>query len=261
MPFPESERLVFEENTLAEVICQLRFPPILSIVSEPPAAFQSAIRASYPLYRKEDPMAQLPSGITNLLGDLPFPRPADTVTHLFDSEDSKRTVSLASEFVAVTEREYVQWEDMNPEIERAQAALEEVYEPSFYTRVGLRYQDVVRKAELGFADRPWHELLNPAFTGMLGADPVREDVTEIRSDCVVRLRPEEEAYVKVSHGFVEGSERQTYGIDMDFFTTERRDSASVGDTLDDFHRQAGYLFRWAILPALRDALRPRPIES
>jgi uncharacterized protein (TIGR04255 family) len=260
MPFPPSDRLIFEENTLVEVICQLRFPPILSIVSETPAAFQQAIRDTYPLYRLEDPLSQIPANVAGLMSQLPFPQPVAPSTHLFDSEDSKRTISLASDFVAVTERDYTRWELMKAEVERAMAALEEIYAPSFYTRIGLRYQDVVRKGDLGLAEQPWHELLEPAFTGMLGADPIREDVTAIRSDCVVRLAENREEYVKVAHGFVEDSDRQSYAIDMDFFTTERSESADVGDKLDYFNQQAGYLFRWAIRPALRDALRPRPLE-
>ena len=55
MAFPPSDRVVFEENTIEEVICQLRFPPILAIVSDVPAAFQERVREKYPLYKQEDP--------------------------------------------------------------------------------------------------------------------------------------------------------------------------------------------------------------
>ena len=60
MPFPESERVVFRRNTLAEVICQLRFPPILEIAAKDPAAFQEQIRAEYPLYQRNQGPVRCP---------------------------------------------------------------------------------------------------------------------------------------------------------------------------------------------------------
>ncbi len=53
MPFPESERVVYGENPLVEVICQLKFPPILDISTAEPAAFQNKVRKLYPLYEKD----------------------------------------------------------------------------------------------------------------------------------------------------------------------------------------------------------------
>ena len=44
MPFPVTKRIIYKKNPLVEVICQLRFPPILSIDTEIPARFQGAIK-------------------------------------------------------------------------------------------------------------------------------------------------------------------------------------------------------------------------
>jgi hypothetical protein len=43
-PFPESERIIYAKNPLESVICQLRFPAILKISSEPPVEFQETLR-------------------------------------------------------------------------------------------------------------------------------------------------------------------------------------------------------------------------
>jgi uncharacterized protein (TIGR04255 family) len=53
MPFPEIERIVYRNNPLTEVVCQLRFPPILSIESELPVKFQDAIREMYPSFQEK----------------------------------------------------------------------------------------------------------------------------------------------------------------------------------------------------------------
>ncbi|GDX40579.1 hypothetical protein LBMAG21_08710 [Armatimonadota bacterium] len=50
MPFPQTNRGIYAKNPLVEVVCQLRFPPILSINQSNLADFQSHIRDVYPLY-------------------------------------------------------------------------------------------------------------------------------------------------------------------------------------------------------------------
>lgn len=56
MLFPESERVIYDQNPLEEVICELRFPQILRIESEAPAAFQDRVRGEYPLVNKRTPL-------------------------------------------------------------------------------------------------------------------------------------------------------------------------------------------------------------
>jgi hypothetical protein len=41
--FPPSSRVVYRRAPLIEVVCQLRFPTLLSIESKPPADFQERI--------------------------------------------------------------------------------------------------------------------------------------------------------------------------------------------------------------------------
>ena len=59
--FSKEERVCYKYNQLGEVICQLRFPEILTIEANIPADFQEAIRDEFPRYslRKETPMPKL----------------------------------------------------------------------------------------------------------------------------------------------------------------------------------------------------------
>lgn len=50
MLFPDYEPCMYENNQLLEVICQLRFPAILSINETLPAAFQEDIRSEFPQF-------------------------------------------------------------------------------------------------------------------------------------------------------------------------------------------------------------------
>ena len=51
------ERCKYQNSQLMDVVCQLRFPTILSITASEPAQFQEAIRMEYPRYaaQKERP--------------------------------------------------------------------------------------------------------------------------------------------------------------------------------------------------------------
>ena len=56
MPFPEAERVVYRQNPLDRVVCQLKFPPILKIEREIPVEFQDRIRKDFPgFYEKREP--------------------------------------------------------------------------------------------------------------------------------------------------------------------------------------------------------------
>ena len=59
--FVDRERYQYRKPQLVEVICQLRFPTILSISARDPADFQEAIRREFPQYKRllEQPQPKL----------------------------------------------------------------------------------------------------------------------------------------------------------------------------------------------------------
>jgi uncharacterized protein (TIGR04255 family) len=262
MTFPESERVVFRNNPLVEVICQLRFPTILKIASEAPAEYQEKIRSGYPLYEKAGGPAELPPEVSELLARVPIPIPPQSTIHKFLTADSKRFISLADHFVAVCERSYERWEWFRDETRAAQAALEDVYGPAFYSRVGLRYQDVIDKHKLSLGDQPWDSLINRSLIGVLGDPDVRDSVRGIRSDARLQVDEVAGGFLTLRHGLVEEptGANLVYHIDVDLFTEERSDPKDVSGILDKFNHIAGNLFRWAITPLLRDALGPHELQ-
>ena len=60
--FSNEARCNYANNQLGDVICQLRFPEILSIGANVPVAFQEAIRHDFPQYaaRQEVPAPKSP---------------------------------------------------------------------------------------------------------------------------------------------------------------------------------------------------------
>ncbi|MDP2673715.1 MAG: TIGR04255 family protein [Dehalococcoidia bacterium] len=261
MTFPESQRVVYRQNPLVEVICQLRFPTILEIKAADPARFQERVRLSgYPLYERTE--GGVPKDVEEILARLPVGMRPEGVTHKFLAEDESRFISLAPGFVALTEKRYTRWEHFREQLELAARALEEEHHPSFYSRIGLRYQDIIDKTKLGLGDEPWSSLVKPSIVGILGAEELSTVVQQVQTMASIRLDADvPSGFATLRHGLIRRSDgSEAYGIDIDLYTEERSASDHAFDILDGFNRVAGNFFRWAITPQLERALEPEPID-
>ncbi len=260
MPFPVSERVVYRQNPLVEVICQLRFPPILEISASEPAEFQKLVRGAYPLYSKDSPFSGLPKDVSELVTRFGLPDLGQPITHKFLTEDSARFISLNRDFLAVTNTRYQRWENFRQQIQMAQQALETVYAPSFYNRVGLRYRNIIDRMALRLDWEPWSSLVRPALAGVLGAEDVRDNVRSTLTEALINVSDVEGGAVKLQYGLIRlapsEADRLMYVIDADFYTEKRSGPYDVSEALDRFNRHAGNLFRWAISPRLEEALQP-----
>ena len=259
MVFPATDRVLYRTNPLKQVICQLRFPPILRIDSENAADFQDAIRQEYPLYSEEE---EIP--------DLPLPEPlasamkkmghgASSVKR-FSSVDNLWTIALARNFIALTTERYERWEGFRDRLRHAVAALEAIYDPTFYTRVGLRYIDVIRRSELDLIEVPWSELLAPNILSELDSN-LEHAVKEVKHEALIAL-DEAMGDVRVRHGLnpAAASGEETYHIDADFYTSQRTERNVINDRLDYFKTQAARFFRWCLTEQLHHAMAPEPIR-
>jgi uncharacterized protein (TIGR04255 family) len=264
MSFPDAPRVVYENNPLEEVICQLRFPPVLRIDAEPPALFQDRVRDTYPLYSAK-PSVRLPAGLPAELAalvakDLPFG--GGQIAHDFDTADAKWTLALTRDFLALTSRAYDRWETFKRNLNAPLDALQEIYSPAFFIRIGLRYRDVIRRSPLGLQEVPWSELLNPWVAGALASEEVAGDVERSGSEVLIRL-PEQGGRLQVHHGLVrdDPSKEPCYVIDCDFFVDTQTETANALARLDYLHQQARLFFRWCIGDRLHGAMRPRPVPG
>ena len=263
MPFPESERVVYGENPLVEVICQLKFPPILDISKAVPADFQKKVRKLYPLYEEdtEPSLPELPSHIPQEALKLAAQFLQDgSRTHRFLTDDGLRVIALTKDFVAVTDRAYLTWEKFRKDIDLVMEAVEEVYEPAFYSRVGLRYRNVIDREQLGLQREPWDALLSKELIGsLMSAKKLRDNVRHVLTVAVISIDEVTGGFVRLRHGLVnrpQEGEGQMYVIDADFYSEEREATKNVVATVDRFNGLAGQLFRWAIKKRLHEALRP-----
>jgi uncharacterized protein (TIGR04255 family) len=263
MPFPDAERVLYEINPLDEVICQLRFPPILLIDTELPSAFQEQIRGSYPYYEQKPPL-QMPAGlpahlVQMIVADLPL---GGQKSHDFYSKDRLWSVNLTRGFLALSCRAYQRWENFRERLTAVCEALTKHYNPTLFTRIGLRYRDVIRRSRLQLAEIPWSELLQPWVSGVLGDPKTAGHVKNAASGFFLDL-PEEAGHVQVSSGLAvdEQNNESVFIIDADFFIQQETELSHVFHRLNFLNRYAGRFFRWCITERLHDAMRPRPVAA
>lgn len=259
MIFPEAQRVLYERNPLIEVLSQVRFPTILRIASEAPARFQDRLRGDYPLYEeKREKSLKLPAALEGLFG--PDSSPTTAILYSLSSDDGVWTVTLSSGFVALSCRRYERWEEFRQRYDSVLKAVLEVYQPSFYTRIGLRYKDLIQRSKLGLKDVQWSEVLQGYIAGELASQDVAPHIEQVVRQFLIS--GSDSIKVRVQHGFdqVQGSEEQCYLIDADFFTEERLSHANILSTLDGFNREAGRFFHWCITPRLHDAMDPRSLD-
>jgi len=262
MALPNTERVIYSRNPLAEVAAQLKFPPILRIDSEAPAQFQDQIRDRYPRYQQVRSVGQIPS-------DLPPPvrtliqgmgAAAGPNQHVFETEDRKSVVTLSRESITFKTTSYTQWEFFKQQLDLLRGNLEQVYRPAFYGRVGLRYVDIIRRSVLGLENVPWAELLNPAIGGELTAPELGESIDSTSSQLHCKLEGENRFLtLRTSIALAEPTKERCFLIDCDLHTHKRTELADVTSALDTFNRASGNLFRWTIRDRLRDALQPKPL--
>jgi uncharacterized protein (TIGR04255 family) len=256
MTFPASDRVVYAANTLAEVACQLNFPPVLAIGVETPVALQERLRGTYPLYEALHPFGGMPAQIANLVQQMPN-APNQGMQHRFTTADGSGSVTVGPQLLAITTTAYKEWPIFLEAIRMARAAVENLYSPAFYTRIGLRYQDVIDPKELKL-DATWEELLSPTLLGFFGASEpeIRDAVKESGSNVRIELDGATESAVHINHGLAQkaDSDDRVYLIDADYFTNRQRDSEEIDELLGYFNTEAGRLFRWAITDTLRAAL-------
>jgi uncharacterized protein (TIGR04255 family) len=263
MPFPKVEHVIYERNTLQQVICQLRFPSILLIDSQLPAQFQERIRGDYPLFQEhvESITNQIPERLMSLLPtQMKETLVSNKKTYEFISSDKTWVITLARDAISLTSNHYNRWFDFKKHFNSALHNLIEIYSPAFFSRIGLRYQNVIQRSKLGIDNLPWSMLLQPYIAGPLSDESVSKLI--ISSFQTFEIELQDQGIARIQHGLVEVDDKEEcYLIDSDLFTGERTEVDHAIEVLDGFNRNGTRLFQWCITPRLHTAMEPLPAHA
>ena len=199
--FSTKDHCHYRANQIAEVICQLRFPEILSIGTTAPAAFQDAIRDEFPQFiRRQD----LPAPkITGMPGHLSLENQPGVINYQFSSADGAWRVNLTSRFISLTCNRYSSWEDFAKKLDKPLAAFIQIYKPAYFERIGLRYLNFISRYELGLEGVPFSQLISPCYLGPLMEEDVQEaNSTRCNIDAELNIRGGCRLKVHAGPGFV-----------------------------------------------------------
>lgn len=256
------KRCIYRSNQLSDVICQLRFPEILTIEANLPVDFQEAIRAEFPRYaaRKEMPAPKL-AGVP---GNLKLEKQEPVNNYQFSSADGIWRVNLTSKFISLACSRYTCWEDFAQKLDQPLAAFIKIYKPAYFERVGLRYLNFVSRKELELEGTPFSALFQPCYLGPLGEEDVLEsNVTRSSVDAEITLRGGCKAKIHAGPGLVKKNGKQDpevkFVFDQDLYMAGNVPVNVSAGALETLHRQAGSIFRGAITPMLHNALDPESI--
>ncbi len=264
--FPPSPREHFEKAKLAlqQVVCNIQFPRQLRLENESPAAFQDSIKQTFPLYQKGQAIelpqgVQIPQQVLQLMA-----AQAVNPQHQFLTEDKKSTVALTPETLTYTSRSYTSWETFRSGLQQSLSALNREYGIPFFSRISLRYVNVINKNQLNLGNRRWADLLKTDFIGKFPLEQFEDSTQHIALNMRLRL-PDGTGTVTIQHGFVfvVGTQRtgRSYLLDFDFHEQPKIEIKDAEPRLDHFHELAGRAFRWSIAGELRTALGPIPVAD
>jgi len=251
--FPVSARVLYGRNPLNEVICQVRYPTILKIEAEAPSDFQEQIRDRFPGFeRTKNPLeGKAPAEILKAMGG-----PLGANSYAFETEDRRTKITLASEALSVSTGAYVTWADFKADVDLALKSLAEVYRPSFYSRIGLRYQNLLKRSTIGEMAN-WADLIRPELAGELVIPEWASAAHGVQK--TIQCKINEVDTFTLQHGLAdaEGSTETVYLLDFDYFSETRTEIADVDAALDRLHGHSGNAFRWAISETLHQAMDPQ----
>jgi len=265
MLFPDVKRVVYEKNPLDNVICQLQFPAILKIDSETPFEFQELIRKEYPILSESSDIVFTPSiDIEKQIPSEVVQKALSTTgikNYQFSSEDGFWKINLTRNFMALSTNNYKRWEEFEKRLEQPFKALTEVYSPSYYTRIGLRYIDVIVRSSLGLDEVSWRELINNNLLGLFAVPALSDQIMSATSLFEFKL-DDENSNVRLSTRTVKkiGQEEVCYMIDTDLYKNKKTENENVLRTVKYFNTNASKLIQWCIKGKLHKAMEPREID-
>lgn len=259
MVFAElAERVIYNKNPLAEVICQFRYPSVLRIDTDLPVDFHEKIQSAFPVFREKTNILSVPPEIAQLISPEIVKTLNNTVkAYEFATKENNWIVSLTRDFIALTNSRYKRWEDFYEMLEQPFLALDKIYSPSFFSRVGLRYRNVIKRSELDLNGVDWSLLINPVLSGFFSVK--LEDINVVETNHLTLLTINTKGdKVRIRYGTEKDNKTDEicFVIDSDFFTEEQKDIKDGLAIISEFNRANRNLFRWCITEQLHNAMEP-----
>ncbi len=218
----------FERNFIRQVVCELRFPTNFDLDGvRPPLEFAKALRKEYPNYEARNEVNMGLGGV------------AKANLHAFSSKGMRWTVTIRASVISIETTQYSSYRDFQDRIASVVHAARKVIDSDFFTRIGLRYINVVPYDSDEIKD--W---INPDLVGPLG-DGVYGSVQEYSQRVIGSIEGGGNYLFQHGVGMPDGVNARGYALDLDFSENDVsvEDAVSVAEKL---HRYQFSMFMWAL---------------
>jgi len=255
-------RTHYRSSQLREVICQIRFPAILSIGAKEPAEFQEAVRGVFPRYGvKQD---RLPPKVTIVNGNPQVEQQPAVANYQFVSLDNKWKLNLTRDFISLSTVAYTDWETFCQKLDQPLAQFIKIYQPAFLQRIGLRYVNLFSRKALDLEGEPWCELIEDPYLGILAMEDVSEQATvqstvnfdtALDNSCRAKVHAGP-GMVKQAGPNVPQDKEVKFVLDFDLYMGGEIQPMLAAGALETLHGHSTALFHGAISEKLRCAMDP-----
>lgn len=251
LEFGDHPDVVFGDAPLKTVLSQIRFSPILALMtSAGVAGFQAALRDDYPLFL--DPVRSANVQVSSTSIGLEAPPP---VWRLGDAE-RHWTVGLAVDFVSLETNQYTDIGEFLDRFGIVLAALRTTLRPSDSVRVGLRkvnfFKSPVSEQTTSLAGIIRPELLGPLAVPAFPA-PIAGNASQLEFS-------DEENMLVVRYGLGSDDDQVGFVLDMDY-STERPYQVDGNEDIIGLLRYYSQgmtsFFHWAVEANHKATLKPR----
>jgi len=231
----------YKRNFLRQAVCELRFPTLMELADpKPPVPLVTALR-------KEYPHLELANEVTLGIGG---GSTGSNNTHIFRSTKLTWTVSLKQSSLTIETTAYTDYAHLKGRVLRVVEAASKIIDSDYFTRVGLRYINVIDDGS-----DPTDGWVNPVLV-----EPIRSGNFLGIQEFAGKLQlGAPDGGCLLQHGIrlkkpqSGESVPPEYVLDIDVFRNEVALS-DISEVIDAMHAQAFDFFDWAIGPKAREHL-------
>lgn len=249
--FGEHDDVVFDHAPLVTVLCQVRFPPVLSLMTAAGiAGFQTALREEYPTLLPPERSASLELGPQSVGVEASAP-----VWKLRDAS-GQWTVGLAVDFISLESPSYTNIDDFLTRFGRVLRVLRRTVRPAESLRVGLRKVNFIQAPD----PRQTASFLGIVRSELLGPLGVEQFPAPIGGYFSQLEFVDQDNVLVVRYGLQVQQDKPGFMLDMDYFTerpTEVGDAPSLMELLRHFSDGMTSFFHWGLDDRHKPKLGPR----
>ena len=225
---PQLESVEYDHNLIDIAVCELRFPTLLKLESDPPVKLQTNLRKKYPHYEVGNKV------------DLINKNAPQTRYYQFVSKSQSWKISLTSSSISLETVAYKNFADFNQRLTELLNEIRTFIDSDFFTRIGLRYVNSVPVNNGNLGDWVNPELVSIVEGGSLGK--LNKFGSEIRGNT-------NSGNYTFRHGIKSIGEIsiKEYLLDFDYYR-ENVEYNEVNSLIDQFNKINFSFFHWCLGP-------------